>query len=154
MNNELRFDITFDQQAWGWADIAITCKKQHVLATCSDVRDSLGDIIRGLANISSNNGKFEVICDSENHGIVVLGFSRTNSRFELTAKKTVNNLDIEDIRRHRVRLRYRGEWQQALPIIVSPFKKLLEQYNIDGYESKWSHAFPASEWKQLNVATH
>jgi len=107
MTDELVFGIALDTS--GWAEIEITCGKQHVHATCSWVVDSLGDIIRGLARLASESGRFEVECDSENRGIVVLGFRRRKARFELTAKKTLSNLDGENAKQHGTRFRYRSE---------------------------------------------
>ena len=108
--DQLTFDIKLLEATNGWAEITISSGQQRISAICSNLLDTLGDIIRGLTSIAASGGKFSVECESESAGVVLLTLRRVEDRLELTAKKDWQHPAGENARHQRARLRHRGAW--------------------------------------------
>ena len=149
--SEFVFEVVINTHSTGWADLVIEAGSHRAKVLCSYVFDSLGEIIRGLAQLAAQEGKFEVECDSENQGIFLLIFRRTGEKFHLTAKRSIAGFDKEEARHQRARIRFQGPWLISVQIIVTAFDHILEKYGLDGYKDRWGHEFPKVAWDQLKT---
>ncbi|MCB9867579.1 MAG: hypothetical protein H6816_13220 [Phycisphaerales bacterium] len=138
----------------GWVRIDLASGGQHVSADCSNCRDTLGDLIRGLAQLVDSPGKFEIVGDTENHGITLLAFRRTNEDLEITAKREGGLGKITSAHHRRARIRHRGPWPRDLRQIATAIQTLLIGNGVAArYEANWGHPFPGVEFAKITADT-
>jgi len=133
-----------DLQA-GWATVIVTAGRQRVHVRCSQVVDSLGDLLRGLAGLIERAGKFEVQFTTESDGAYLLSLRRERETLEIVAKRATSDFDerrIEIGRHSRARLRWQGPFREGVAAFVAAYERLQAELGADGYRALWGHPFP------------
>ena len=152
----IRFEIELDANTFGWAELRVTGGDRRIRATCSNVIDSLGDLVRGFAAIVPDGGKFAVETDTEDQGGCLFTFRRVDEQIEVVAKRYLSSWDTDaatDKARHtKARFRAGGCFASTLASVVSAFASLLDMHGEEGYRRSWGREFPRAEFEHLRSA--
>lgn len=148
----LRFEIDL-LNCVGWADLILVAGKGRFEATCSNVLDSVGDLIRGFTRLTGEQGKVEIETDTESSGGCLIVFRRVGEHLVVSAKRIPWGLDAEEAlargRHTRARFRYRGSFAQATASLVEAIEATLGTLGPKGYHRQWGHKFPVEEFDLL-----
>ncbi len=144
--------VTLDAVQAGWGTLVLRAGCQCVEIRCSHVEDCFGDLIRGLAGLLGESGKFEIKPTSENRGGHLVSFRRVKQDLEIVVKRLLhdwNPTEREKGRQTRARFRWRGPFRGGVEAVMLAFRALLDSLRPSGYASAWGHALPSTEFALL-----
>ncbi len=152
MNDSPPISVNITDLDSGWATLTLVAGRKQIQVACSNVIDSLGDLLRGLGGLSERAGKFEVQFMTENRGAYLLSIRRDGEALEVVVKKAMNDFDNEHIepgRQSRARLRWRGPFRVGASAFIAPFERLWHEVGPDRYKERWWHPFPEAALQKL-----
>jgi hypothetical protein len=145
----------------GWATLQIDTGDRLVAIECSHLTDSLGDLLRAVAELTAREGSFEIVCHGEpvenvvrlrRHGgdldIVVTRFrDELDGAPEKLARKAVSGSrriqrKIDKRRSKKAVLRRTYRFDDAVKGFAAAFQSSLDALGPEGYERAWGHPLP------------
>lgn len=113
---------------------------------CSNVCDTLGELIRALAPKDLNCGKVEIPATDENRHDYVLSVRLVGDDLEIVAKKR----PVYPRRPNWTTLvRIRDQQSRVRATFARAFRELTEPLGPKGYQAWWGHPLPGEEFNRL-----
>jgi len=130
--------------SYGWADLSFNDGRDERRISCSNIVDTLGDLIRGLSATDSTHEKQEIWATDESRHEALISIRRVGKSLEVIAKR---RLLSGRKRVWKTLFRVRGFAVRA--VFATALRDAIRLLGAENYREHWGHPLPVGEFNNI-----